>query len=45
MLRRKDVGVAGLLEVGGGSRVGQVGRSWLCRELEGSFPVWYAVNY
>ena len=45
MLRRKEVGVAGLREVGRGSRVGKVGRSWLCRELEGSSPVWYTVNY
>ena len=45
MLRRKEVGVAGLREVGRGRRVGKVGRSWLCRELEGSSPVWYTVNY
>ena len=29
MLRRKEVGVAGLREVERGSRVGKVGRSWL----------------
>lgn len=32
--------MAGLLEVGGGSRVGKVGKELAMQGAKGSFPVW-----